>query len=98
MNRKSHLASLVLTFIFGPFGLLYASAWQAVVLIMLKLVMFGLGYLNGVGAVWLLSIVLGIFAVRERNQEVSRQEELEEQRHQELLQATIRAAASRRTV
>lgn len=60
---KSHLVGLVLTFFFGPLGLLYASPIASVVMIILTLIVgfftFGLGLILG----WLISIIWSILAI-----------------------------------
>ena len=90
--RKSHWINLILTVILGPLGLFYASAWQAVILIVIVLASTPWLSPGGMLLFWGLSIALGVSAVSERNKAVQAREDLDERRHQELIRATRQGA------
>lgn len=90
--RKSHAVNIIMTVLLGPIGLFYASAWQAVVLIIITLGCLSWLQPGGVMVIWGLSIALGASAVHERNKAVQAREDLDERRHQELVRAAGRAA------
>ncbi len=72
MRDKSVLLALVLTFFFGPLGLLYASAWGAVVLIIVA----ALGVVPTMGFVlmfvWPAAMVWGAIAANNQHTEFVR--------------------------
>lgn len=97
MARKSHSVNLVLVVLFGPVGLLYASVWQALVLMLVAVFVVGLLGSSapvGLAVVWLLALAVGVSAVRTRNAVIDAKDELEERRHQELIAATRAATSS----
>jgi hypothetical protein len=86
MKTKSYFASLILTLIFGPLGLLYSSAWQAAVLLVVSIGLLAT-HTDMLIAVYALSVFLGLCAVHETNKQARIREELEERRHEELVRA-----------
>jgi len=69
-SKKSMGVALILTILFGPLGLLYASVPGGIILIILTLVIalitFGIGALVG----WLASIIWAAIAVSSHNRKV----------------------------
>lgn len=69
-NRKSVLLSLVLTFFFGPFGMLYSTVPGAVIMLVLYIVVgivtlgWGLAALHPIAMIW------GAWAAHNANQQV----------------------------
>lgn len=94
MQKKSMSTNVLLTVLFGPLGLLYASAWQGAVLTIVALYLSGAMMFTGLLILWVLSLVLGVSAVRARNYAIDKREALEERRHQEIVAAT-KAVAGR---
>lgn len=92
MKKKSHGANILLTLLFGPLGLLYASAWQAVILTVVTIGLASVASVTGVLVVWGLCILLGASAVKKHNDAIILREDKEERRHQELLDATRQGA------
>lgn len=70
---KSMGVTLILTILFGPLGLLYASVAGGLILIVFGVVV-GL-FTLGIGAVlaWVLSIIWGMIAVRNHNAKLAKQ-------------------------
>ena len=88
MRRKSQAISLFLTAVFGPLGVFYTSAWQAIVLFIAAIVVMGTPwFLTGLLVIWVLSIAVSASAVKTHNDEIDRKESIDERRHQELLEA-----------
>lgn len=65
MNKKSQLASFLLTFFLGPLGLLYSSVAGGIILFIIALV----SWPTFVGPVlcWILAIVVGAFCTAKHN-------------------------------
>ncbi len=82
--KKSQFAGFLLTLLFGPIGLFYSSVPAALGFIVAAI---GIGAITGgIGAfiMWPISIIVGFFTVSSYNNKVN----LEEKRHQEILEAT----------
>ena len=66
-QKKSMAAAVILTFLFGPLGLLYVTVPGAILLIVVSIVLgiitLGLGFIVG----WLASIIWAIIAVGKHN-------------------------------
>lgn len=73
---KSMAAAIILTFLFGPLGLFYASVTGGLVLLLVDLVAIPVSFLTlGVGAivfpiVWILSIIWAVLAVQGKDRQV----------------------------
>lgn len=83
--RKSQFVGFLLTFLFGPLGLLYSNVALAIAFIIVAII---LAYATmGMGAVimWPLSIIVGFFTVGS----VNKKADLEERRHQELVSVAM---------
>ena len=82
--RKSHIISLILTFIFGPLGLFYSTIGGAIALTILAIAIGSITL--GIGALflWPVAMIVGFFAVNRHN----RRANLDDRRHEELVQAT----------
>lgn len=68
LNEKSRLASFVLTFFFGPLGLLYASVGWALVLIIIAILSFPT--IVGPLICWVMAIAIGDHCTHRHNQSV----------------------------
>lgn len=74
--RKSMAAAVILTILFGPLGLLYASVTGGLVLLVIDLIAIPVSFLTlGMGAVifpivWILSVVWAVLAVQGKDQQV----------------------------
>ena len=70
-KQKSLVVALILTFLFGPLGLLYATVPGALILLVLTLVVgfftLGIGFIVG----WLASMIWAVFAVNSHNSKIS---------------------------
>ena len=62
MKDKSVGAALVLTFLFGPLGLLYASVLGGILLLVLSVVVFVLTFGLGLIVIWPVSMIWGAIA------------------------------------
>lgn len=70
-NNKSFEFALLFALLFGPFGLLYVSITNGIILIILGLVgIFTLGYV-GLIIVWTISVILAITATSNSNNKTS---------------------------
>ena len=80
--KKSLFTSFVLTLLFGPFGVFYSSTAGGLGLVACSLVFIPLTFGLGSIILWPVSILVGIHTTQLRNQEL----QLQEQRHQEIMQ------------
>jgi hypothetical protein len=88
--KKSYIAQVLWTVIGGPLGLFYSSATAgAVMLIIAVLLAMASGGLLLI-FLWPVTIFVGLGTVQSYNEKV----DLEERRHQELLEATRRGGPS----
>jgi len=62
VKDKSVGAALVLTFLFGPLGLLYASVLGGILLLVLSVVVFVLTFGLGLIVIWPVSMIWGAIA------------------------------------
>jgi hypothetical protein len=62
-HSKSQFVGLLLTFIFGPLGLIYSNLAAAVLLTVLSIPLFPFGLV----LIWPISMVVGVFTVRFHN-------------------------------
>jgi len=69
-KKKSMVVALILTFLFGPLGLLYATVPGALILLVLTLVIgfftLGLGFIVG----WLASMIWAAVSVNSYNSKI----------------------------
>ena len=94
MKRKSTLAAIFLTALFGPLGLFYVSAWQAVIAVVAWLLVVPGSFVAdpGTGAVvawvfWGLVVLAGWSAASEHNKEIVRVTLERDRKHQEVVAA-----------
>lgn len=88
--KKSQFGQFVLTFLFGPLGLLYSSVGWGMGLLLAAIVI-GLATAGfGVILVWLVSIVMGFVKVSAYNQYI----EKKDRQHNEMMAATLAAATA----
>jgi hypothetical protein len=71
-NTKSIALSLVLTFFFGPLGMLYSTIWGALVMIVLSVPLFFLTFGHAAFLVWPISMMWGAWAAHSYNQRLLR--------------------------
>jgi hypothetical protein len=71
-NTKSVALSLVLTFLFGPFGMLYSTIWGALIMIALSVPLFFLTFGHGAPLIWPISMIWGAWATHRYNQRLLR--------------------------
>lgn len=64
---RSPIAALLLSVVFGPVGLIYASIVGAIVMIFLFLIGYGTNSFYALGLVWLLSCFWSVMAVNRYN-------------------------------
>ncbi len=75
--KKSHVASFILTFLFGPLGLFYSSAGWALGTILVAI--FFIPATGGIAAIviWLFSLVWGPVCVSSYNSKVKNLEKMQ---------------------
>lgn len=66
-STKSVALSLVLTFFFGPLGMLYSTIWGALVMIALSVPVFILTLGHGAFVIWPISMIWGAWAAHSYN-------------------------------
>jgi hypothetical protein len=71
-RTKSVALSLVLTFIFGPLGMLYSTVWGAIIMILFSCVAFFLTFGHGLIFTWPLSMIWGAWAAHRYNERLLR--------------------------
>ncbi|HZD49753.1 MAG TPA: hypothetical protein VE178_13510 [Silvibacterium sp.] len=71
-NTKSVALSLVLTFFFGPLGMLYSTIWGAIVMIVCSVPLFFLTFGHGAFFIWPISMIWGAWATHRYNQRLLR--------------------------
>ncbi len=71
-KEKSMVVALILTFLFGPLGLLYATVPGALILLVLTIVIgfftLGIGFIVG----WLASMIWAVISVNSNNSKIKR--------------------------
>ena len=64
---KSIVISLILTFLFGPLGMLYSTIWGAIIMIVISIIMvtvtLGFGAFVVWSMIWPISMIWGALAV-----------------------------------
>ena len=68
--RKSLMLSLVLTFIFGPLGMLYATVGGAIVMLLVSIVAALLTVGGSIVVTWVVSMIWGALAVERYNRKM----------------------------
>jgi hypothetical protein len=71
-RTKSVALSLVLTFFFGPLGMLYSTVWGAIIMILFSVVAFFLTFGHGLIFTWPLSMIWGAWAAHRYNDRLLR--------------------------
>ena len=71
-NTKSVALSLILTFLFGPFGMLYSTIWGALIMIVLSVPLFIFTFGHGAFLIWPISMIWGAWATHRYNQRLLR--------------------------
>jgi hypothetical protein len=71
-STKSVALSLVLTFFFGPLGMLYSTIWGALAMIVLSVPAFFLTFGHGAFLIWPISMIWGAWAAHRSNQRLLR--------------------------
>ena len=74
LNKKSRLASLVLTLLLGPLGLMYSSKFAGLILLIIAI--FTIPTIFGPLICWGLAIILGDSATHKHNKSIERFEDL----------------------
>ncbi|WP_446745176.1 hypothetical protein [Silvibacterium acidisoli] len=69
---KSILLSLVLTFFFGPLGMLYSTIWGAIVMAVLSIPAFIITLGHAAFLIWPVSMVWGAWAAHRYNERLLR--------------------------
>jgi hypothetical protein len=67
-RTKSVALSLILTFFFGPLGMLYSTIWGAVVMIVLSIPAFIITFGHAGFIIWPVSMIWGAWATHRYNQ------------------------------
>ena len=71
-KTKSLAVALILTFLFGPLGLLYATVPGALILLVLTIIVgfftLGIGFIVG----WLASMIWAVLAVNSHNAKITK--------------------------
>ena len=69
-KEKSMVVALILTFLFGPLGLLYATVPGALILLVLTIIIgfftLGIGFIVG----WLASMIWAVISVNSNNSKI----------------------------
>ena len=68
--RKSILISLILTFLFGPLGMLYSTIIGSIVMIIISIVAALLTAGGSIIVTWVVSMVWGLIAVERYNRKM----------------------------
>jgi hypothetical protein len=71
-RTKSVALSLVLTFFFGPLGMLYSTILGALVMIVLSVPLFIFTFGHGAFLIWPISMIWGAWAAHSYNQRLLR--------------------------
>lgn len=86
MQKKSQLASFLLTLFFGALGLLYSSVTASIIMIivsLLALASLATGSMTFLFLVWIADIIIGVFMVNDHNEkvdvDVQKQKEIQEE-------------------
>lgn len=89
-SQKSPWMAFIAAFFFGPIGLMYASVTQGVVGLLLAVAFAFTGpfAIPLMIALWIGCCLSAPSIVKKQNKQVREKAELEERRHQEILQAT----------
>lgn len=88
--KKSQFGQFVLTFLFGPLGLLYSSiGWGMGLLLAAMVLGLATGGIGGI-IIWPVSIIMGFIKVSAYNQYI----EKKDRQHNEMMAATLAAATA----
>lgn len=81
--KKSYLVQFILNVFFGPLGLFYSSVAAAIAFTIAAVMVAFVTFFVGAFFVWPITILVGFYTVSRYNKKV----DLDEQRHQELMNA-----------
>ncbi len=88
--KKSQFGQFILTFLFGPLGLLYSSVGWGMGLLVAGIVVGALTMGLAALIVWPVSIIMGFVKVSAHNQYI----EKKDRQHEEMMAATLAAASA----
>jgi hypothetical protein len=69
VSKKSMGVAFILTFLFGPLGLLYSSVIGGIIMIVLTLIL-GITTIIGVIPCWIICIIWGLVAASNHNKKI----------------------------
>ena len=72
-NRKSVGLSLILTFFFGPLGMLYSTITGGIIMFIVNLIFLPVTLVFGIILTWPIQIIWGVIAVNRHNSKIGNQ-------------------------
>jgi len=69
-STKSVGISLILTFLFGPLGMLYSTIWGAIIMLIISVIVGTITFGVGLFPIWPICMIWGAFAAASYNKKL----------------------------